>query len=679
METNQVAIQEFWKPVQNQVDFGMPYDRLYKNLRLLGYYIKETPDEIIHNHKFQERIKVLYEIIRKYGRKPNLCLYGDFDSGKSTLANILIGENILPTKLSPWTRLPTFVHHYSDKPSWMNEDNVWIFNSAWNPTFWMNQDYCKDHLLQSGDFSILENFVTHKEKRTFKKKSPEVRESYALIFIDTPILNACSLVDFPGFGNSDEDTQKAINDFLTIDVVFYLSTITGFMNNSDMNYFGQILDKIGFYEEVHKGFPTLGQLFLLATHCHPEKEDELDTALEVGAERVHTFFEETKIKRIEKITNQEITEENIRNQMFACWFGKKEKYENFLDSLKNILSNELPKFWCKKVDEEIESFKIDSDTYFSNLIKEYELHLSDLDKLERSFTTLIDNEKSRVEDITSKREKINAKIDEFSNLTINEFCEYYDELIEQDEIVKLIERKYPDKKEAKEYLPSYILELLQDKVKESIEPRAKFICESTKTYIEQYKKAKIVETDDISLSLSFDEVAAFSSGLIKLSSWGAIASLGLYFGGGWLAAHATGVLATIGTGMAGIGSAIFSALGAFLATITGPIIVGIIAVFAIISFWKSWKKELAKKVVRTLEEKNVKQRFIDAISSYWKDSKKAFNEGADEIESKWKDLLKRKKKETSERLISREEIKILLDETKQLQSFFNEIPWEMKK
>jgi hypothetical protein len=154
--------------------------------------------------------------------------------------------------------------------------------------------------------------------------------------------------------------------------------------------------------------------------------------------------------------------------------------------------------------------------------------------------------------------------------------------------------------------------------------------------------------------------------------------LGLFFGGGWLAAHATGVLATIGTGMAGVGGAIFSALGAFLTTITGPIVLSIIAAFSIWSIiFRSWEKELAKKVIITIDKNNVKQSITDTIISYWNDSKKAFNQGADEIEFKWKELLKRKKKETTERLISREEIKSLLDETKRLQSFFNEIPWVM--
>lgn len=668
----------FWETINKTgVNLGTPYNRMQLNIKLLNTYFKKIPDEIKETESAKNNIDILNEIIRKFGRKPNLCLYGNFDSGKSTLGNVLIGDTILPTKLSPWTRLPSFIHHINDKPLWMKND-VWIFDSKWNPTFWMNEDHCKKHLIKSGEYGILDEFVTHSKKSFLKReKRKEVSESFALIFINSDVLHSCNIIDFPGFGNNDEDTQKAIDNFLTIDVVFYLSTLTGFMNATDMNYLGQIIDKLSYYEEVYPNFPTLGQLFVLATHCDPRRHDleEFSEVLDIASERIYRYFGDTKFKNVEQIINKHITQKNIHNRMFACWFDRQEKYENFLSDLSQVLKTELPYFWCKKVDAEIELFKKNADYNFSNLINEYQLHLTDLDKLEKSYNELKDKEETRKERVKNNRNSINNRIDEFKSQSSNEFVTFYDDLINQDAIIKIIENKYSERKEAKEYLPGYLIEVLQDKVKSIIEPKSKYICENTKAYIEDYNPTQVSDLS-IDLSISFDEVSAFAAGIANLASLGAIASIGIYFGGAWLAANAVGVLATIGTGMAGVGSAILATVGTFLTTITGPIVLGILAIFAIWSIFHDWKKSLSKKIIEEFTNKNVKSTIEKSIKDYWIDTKVAFNSGADEIERQWIDLLERKRKEINERLLSREEIEILLKETENLKSFFIEIPWE---
>lgn len=304
-----------------------------------------------------------------------------------------------------------------------------------------------------------------------------------------------------------------------------------------------------------------------------------------------------------------------------------------------------------------------------------QLHLTDLDKLEKSYNELEDKEEIRKGRVKKNRNSINNKIDEFNFKSSIEFGAFYNDLINHDAIIKIIENKYSDREEAKEYLPGYLIEVLQDKVKSIIEPKSKYICENTKAYIENYKSAQVSDLS-IDLSISFDEVSVFAAGLTKLASLGAIASIGIYFGGTWLAANTAGILATIGTGMAGIGSAILTTIGTFLTTITGPIALGILAIFAIWSIFHDWEKSLAKKIIEEFTNKNVKSTIENSIKDYWIDTKVAFNSGADEIERQWIDLLERKRKEITERLLSREEIENILNETEKLKSFFNEIPWE---
>ena len=52
---------------------------------------------------------------RRLRRPPRIALLGDFNSGKSTLANALIGREVLPTSIHANTRVPLLVH-YAERP-----------------------------------------------------------------------------------------------------------------------------------------------------------------------------------------------------------------------------------------------------------------------------------------------------------------------------------------------------------------------------------------------------------------------------------------------------------------------------------------------------------------------------------------------------------------------------------
>jgi hypothetical protein len=45
---------------------------------------------------------------------PRLALFGEFSAGKSSIINLLLGRDILPTAVLSSTRRPTYVHHAPD-------------------------------------------------------------------------------------------------------------------------------------------------------------------------------------------------------------------------------------------------------------------------------------------------------------------------------------------------------------------------------------------------------------------------------------------------------------------------------------------------------------------------------------------------------------------------------------
>jgi hypothetical protein len=57
---------------------------------------------------------------RRLSRPPRIVLLGEFNTGKSTLANALIGREVLPTSIHANTRLPLLVH-YSQAPTLLLE------------------------------------------------------------------------------------------------------------------------------------------------------------------------------------------------------------------------------------------------------------------------------------------------------------------------------------------------------------------------------------------------------------------------------------------------------------------------------------------------------------------------------------------------------------------------------
>lgn len=73
-------------------------------------------------------------LVRTYARlskPPRLLLLGEFNSGKSLLANLLIGESVVPTSVAPNSRFP-IRFHYAPRPAlgamvggWTQRDIAW--------------------------------------------------------------------------------------------------------------------------------------------------------------------------------------------------------------------------------------------------------------------------------------------------------------------------------------------------------------------------------------------------------------------------------------------------------------------------------------------------------------------------------------------------------------------------
>jgi hypothetical protein len=128
----------------------------------------------------------------------------------------------------------------------------------------------------------------------------------------------------------------------------------------------------------------------------------------------------------------------------------------------------------------------------------------------------------------------------------------------------------------------------------------------------------------------------------------------------------------------GIGS---GSLITFVSAIGGPITlaVGIAAVLAA-GLWKyfgeAWQSRLAKKISKTLQEKDLLGKIEEKGDAFWKSTWTAFELGADAIEEKFTQYL-----DANERLLndkdSRKKIEATITTLEDLRDFFGGIPWRL--
>lgn len=201
-------------PQLKGIDPGSPYTELYRRLNLLDQYIDSTPPiDKLDIPTPPNTPNDLRKQLKRYRKKPNLVLTGGFDAGKSHLANTMLGTKNLPVGYQPATRVITFVRHVEDRPQWC-EDDVLIVNDD----FWLKDEKGKlilDFLLlddeerfekyciQSGSFNVLQKYGVHGENE-------DIAAHAAVVYINSPLLKACNLIDLPGFSDQPDEVSKDV-------------------------------------------------------------------------------------------------------------------------------------------------------------------------------------------------------------------------------------------------------------------------------------------------------------------------------------------------------------------------------------------------------------------------------------------------------------------------------------
>lgn len=590
----------------------------------------------------------LLNLLRKAIRKPRIAFVGHSDAGKSTLINTLLGSETLPVSWTPTTSIIVYVKHIKDKPSYIKGDVV-IFhagesNELWDDTKLGEREYTESYLITTGDYSLLRDYGARQGS-----KFDDTNAVSAVVFVDSDILNNCDLVDLPGYGTGDrEEDDSLLAKMKGIDILVYMSTATQFMHGQDLMWLQNALPNLSPITINNKLLKPLSNLYVIASQAqnvHNGSNEQLNYILNTAVER----FDKTLPQNYWNKFGQDVSLETFRKRLFTYSTDQKSLRKDFENDLRSLLEN-LPQVIAQNL---LSVFK---DTVKERIksaearIKSFREILSDRDEKKKILEQVLDNEPERINRNTVAKQKILEQIHQFKQKATIDFIEKYNQIINKENIVKLIEDNDLEKKEEDMQLLNQKISNLLNEANSAITLQySEIFKDLVNQYIDDFKTdthLNLLETE-INENAGFNFKASFAGGLAGLATYGALAlwaaslgNLGAYI----LVAKGVSLLAALGISVGGTAAAISA-----ISTIGGPVVIAValavLIAVAIYSIVVNWEVGIAKKIIKEYDKQNVLEKYKVAIAKYWDDTQVAFISSSDNMEKEYKEYLETLKNE----------------------------------
>ncbi len=649
------------------IETGDVYRPLYAELDLLYEYAAHGPALPESLPEIGLTAVQLTQRVRDWQKKPYVLITGRFDSGKTRLANAFLGCDNLPSQYTPTTSIANFVRHISEKPDWQREA-VWVLRKGFNPAQWRDENHCRRHLVTSGGFDVLRQFgvkggAGEKEGATA-----------ALVYMDSPVLLACALVDVPGFQDDAGDAQLAVTSASFADVLIYTSPAKGFLDQADFLYLSQLLRSL---KPVHANGSPLANFFLLATHADPSiSDEELQRILDRGAERLYRQFGETLFAE----ANLSMSREQVRARIFPFWYESRRRRQRLEAELTALLGLVMPEETRRTVNRQLGDFRQLGSAEVKNHLAGYDRAFNEIETARKNIERLRRHLPEYKSDIARtkaayKDEILRIKRDTQAFIT-TEVAPMITPTAIEAFIRKEFDRARDDAK--KDALPK-LLELAQGKLETFLKKEARTLLPYFEKYMREYELVSEgvgAFSIDGQISIPFNAQGAFAGGLAASGMVGVLAvwsSLVGNLGGYILVAKLASVMTAVGVG---VGS---GALVTFVAAIGGPVTltIGLAAALAL-GIWSlfgdDWQTRLAKKLSKSLEEQDYIKLMRENTAKYWDDALLGFEIGASSVESSFDTYLEKNEQLVRDRE-SKQRIEQAIVKLEELGDFFDGIPW----
>ncbi len=588
----------------------------------------------------------------KLTAKPKVVLLGRSDSGKSTLTNHLLGVDKLPTDWQPMTTIIVYIKHIAERPAYMGENTVWIFkndeyDNVYDDTRLNDEVYTRSLFVAGGNEELLSDYGTRVGKSYETSEGSEDTIGSAVLFVDSPILETCDILDVPGFtGGRPSDEKAAVTASAKADILIYLSQANSFMCKEDFVYLKGAIETLPVVDGINNPMmPKLANIFVVATQAdiinHGNKED-ITRILQCGCERFNNTLVEDFWKEKTNISHHQYTLQDLQSRFYSF----STKYDDLCIGFENALRKtleELPKAMEHQlIDAIVHQCNGPREEILEKLKVEYTFR-DEREAVETEYRKRVHSEASIKQELEDNRSQVNAAI-ENSRLTSREaFVKEFHGLFNETRLVDLLKsRGTKIFKKSREEFASYLSNRCDDILKDIKGSEAEKLKAQFDSYTERCQN--VLNSGNWNSTVSgdvmkgFNAKRAFTAGFAGAAAYGALgiwaSTLG-NLGGYIIAAKVTSALAALGIHLGGTAAVIST-----VAAAGGPIFWGIgaaillaLSIFGITS--SGWRGKFAREICKQVESKNMLQDFLDNIDAYWNETKEAFNLGADNIVEEW--------------------------------------------
>lgn len=203
-------LNDFIKAYENA--YSVSFDDSFKGL--IQELCRKLNEPFMHTSYALER--ELKELVFSLDKNVNIAIVGQFSSGKSSLLNLILGRDCLPTGVVPVTFKPTFLR------------------------------YAKEYFLRV-EFEDGSDVITNiEELALYTDQRNEVKQAKSLhIFAPVALLEKITLVDTPGLNANANDTLTTLSELKNIHGAIWLSLIDNAGKKSEEDAIKANLELLG--------------------------------------------------------------------------------------------------------------------------------------------------------------------------------------------------------------------------------------------------------------------------------------------------------------------------------------------------------------------------------------------------------------------------------------------------
>ncbi len=604
-------------------------------------------------------------------RKPKVVFAGQSDTGKSTMINELVGGENVPAKWTPTTAISTYIKHISDKPAFI-EESVWIFGKSngeiWNPDRLGDEEYTRKFVIAKGDINLLEEYGIH------QNEGERPREAYsAVVFVDADVLKDCDIVDLPGFAASEED--NALHEFATqkskTDILIYLSRANGFLQDRDLDYLKVCMESLIPVERPDSEVGKLENLFIVATHAKSVNNGsavELNEILDNQSRRLCEILKESAkaiygqvsslLPKRTEITLMSYSESDIRSRFFTYDKSLERLNKKYFESMEGALEK-IPAEIQRNFSNGLMKIASSSKTVLKEKIKEYTEIIDNTKKYVELAKTLKAKEPARKAEQEARTKALKEKIENYKIESEQEITCFLNTYLCEDSLVgQMKSRDLKNKKNDKMNFVTEVNTIINDKIQTIIDEKAGKYTVDLNDFLNDYDKSLNISDSVSDIDTGMNTINAFVTGLSALGAIGASAA--------WLATSFVAEAALLFPHLASFGY--FAAFGGAI----GIAIAGALSLIIVIVKAVTWRKSLAKDIIKAYKKEDYESKMLAKADSYWDETNDSLDAGCQNIEKEWTDKIKEYESLSNEDELA-ERIKKLADLKKGL-SFFEKMP-----